>query len=174
MLPTLAEFGAQFPVFIRKIDSRVRWNPEGCNSIEERANLVAERLFTKEVYSIWRVTSDLEFYGVIASLSAGRNPRNQDIDFIWITEEELQEVGMIIEQKPEGDCLYVQKLHFNTRIDNHTAKRLCYNLLTKGREAKRCKKNQTTQILEYQDKLGCKAIKSNSMKCGCEAMAVIN
>ncbi|MCL1470775.1 hypothetical protein [Argonema antarcticum] len=174
MLPTLAEFGAQFPVFIRKIDSRARWNPEGCNSIEERANRVAERLFTKDVYSIWRVTSDLEFYGVIASLSATRNPRNQDIDFIWITEEELQEVGITIEKKIEGDCLYVQKLHFNTRIDNDTAKRLCYNLLTKGREANRCKKNQTIQILEYQEKRGCKAVKSNLIQCECETMMVIN
>lgn len=102
MLPTLSEFGIEAPVFIRKIDSRARWNPEECSTIEERARVVAEKLFRDpdNLYSIWRVRTDQELYSVIASLSEYRSPKNQNIDFIWMTEKELQEVGINPENQP--------------------------------------------------------------------------
>lgn len=168
MLPTLEDFGISAPVYIRKIDNINRWNPEGCSNIEERAKRVADSLFREDVYSLWKVASDEEFYGVIASLSARRNPKDQNIDFIWILEQDLQEVHIVTELKVEGDCLDVQELHYNARIDTMAAQKLCYNLIIKGREAKRCKRAQTKLILEYQGEKGCKATSSNFSKCSCQ------
>lgn len=168
MLPNLEEFGINPPVYIRKIDSRSRWNPEGCSNDEERAKRIADSLFKEEVYSLWKVNSNDEFYGVIASLSSRRNPKHQDIDFIWIMEEELQEVGIKPEAIPEGDCLFVQNLHFNAQINNTKAEQLCLNLLRKGRQAQRCKRNTTKKILEYQANRQCKAANSNFLQCRCE------
>lgn len=170
MLPTLAELGIEAPAYIRKIDSRVRWNPEGWNTIEERARLVAEKLFREpaNLYSIWLVSTDQEFYSVVASLSEYRSPKNQDIDFIWMTESELQEVGISAENKPEGGCLHAQNLHFNVQIDLRVAEELCAYLLRKGREAKRCKKSNTALILAHQKQLGCKATDSHLENCECE------
>lgn len=168
MLPTLKEFGITSPVYIRKIDSRGRWNPEECKSVEERAEKVANSLFKEEVYSIWLVTSDSDFYGAVASLSAKRTPKQQDVDFIWITEEELQEVGIVAQPKPEGDCLAVNNLHFNAEINSIQARKLCYNLITKNREPKRCTKKATSLILQEKEAMGCKAIKSNIVRCKCE------
>lgn len=168
MLPTLEKFGITPPVYIRKIDSRGRWDPEECKSVEERTKRVVDSLFRQEVYSIWLVTSDSDFYGVVASLSARRTPNQQDIDFIWITEEELQEVGIVAQAEPEGDCLAVKELHFNAVINSNQATKLCYNLITKNREAKRCRKKDTSLILEDKEAMGCKAIKGDVVRCRCE------
>lgn len=168
MLPTLKEFGIMPPVFIRKIDSRGRWNPEDCRTVEDRAKRVADSLFREEVYSLWLVTSDLDFYGIVASLSARRTPKHQDIDFIWITEEELKEVGIVPKPESEGACLNVQSLHFNAQITSDEATKLCYNIMLKKRDAQRCKKKATTLILEYKEQMGCKAIRNDSLQCRCE------
>ena len=171
MLPTLSEFGINAPVYIRKIDSRARWHPEGCNTLEERVSVVAEKLFREpeNLYSIWLVSTDQEFYSVVAALSEYRSPRNQNIDFIWMTKEELKQVGMNPTNHPEGSCLHAQKLHFNVHIDPHKAENLCDCLIRQGREAKRCaKKTHTTLILTHQEQIGCKATKSNLVSCMCE------
>ncbi|MEH2104665.1 hypothetical protein [Nostoc sp.] len=171
MLPTLLEFGIEAPAYIREIRSRTRWNPEGCDTVEKRARVVAENLFDEpsHLYSIWLVSTDQELYNVIASRTDNRNPRERDIDFIWITEDELQEVGIIAENKPEGNCLRAQHLHFNVQVEPLMAEKLCECLIRKGREAKRFgKKAHTTPILESQKKLGCKATESGLEHCECE------
>lgn len=160
-------FDVELPAYIRKIDSRARWEVEG-DSIAERAQKVTESLFRGEVYSIWLVNSDTEFYGIVASLSANRTPRNQIIDFICITQKDLNEIGVEIEAIPEGDCLAVQKLHFNMRINNSTALGLCKKLIAEGRKAHRCKKYETTSILKHQASRGCKATENISARCTCE------
>lgn len=170
-LPTLSEFGIDSPVFIRKIDSRGHWNPEGCKTLAERARAITKKLFksSERQYSIWLVRQDQEFYGVIASLSAGRSPRNQDIDFIWMTESELAEVGITLESVTEGDCLQVRELHFNAQIDQASAENLCLSLLNKEREAQRCKKKpHIIPILEHQKKIGCRATEAGQSTCECE------
>ncbi len=169
MLPRLEEFDVQPPAYIRKIDSRTHWNPEDCENDNERVQKVVERVFRDEIYSIWLVNSAPDFYGVIASLSARRNPRNQDIDFICITRDELDEVGIELDAVEEGKCLDVQKLHFNARIDKDTALKLCEKLIVReDRKAQRCQKAKTKLILEYQESRGCKATDSQREKCECE------
>lgn len=169
MLPKLEDFDVKPPAYIRKIDSRGRWNPEDCKDENERVQKVVERVFRAEIYSIWLVKSEPDFYGVIASLSAGRNPKNQDIDFICITSDELDEVGIKLDAVEEGKCLDVQKLHFNARIDQDTALKLCEKLIVREeRKAQRCKKAKTKLILEYQESRGCKATDSQREKCECE------
>jgi len=169
MLPKLEEFDVQPPAYIRKIDSRTHWNPENCENENERVQKVVERVFRDEIYSIWLVNSALDFYGVIASLSARRNPKNQAIDFICITRDELDEVGIKLDAVEEGKCLDVQNLHFNARIDKDRALKLCGNLiLREDRKAQRCQKTKTQLILEHQESRGCKATDTHLEKCQCE------
>ncbi|MBD2492430.1 hypothetical protein [Aulosira sp. FACHB-615] len=170
MLPTLSEFGIEPPVYIRKIDSRASWHPqEGDANLAERARLAATKLFKEpdNIYSLWLVNTEQEFYSVVASLSANRSPKNQNLDFIAIKETELREVGINFQPVSEGGCLYVQSLHFNAQIDKETAEKLCYSLMSQGREAQRCKKVQTTEILEHQQKFGCRATDSPATSCEC-------
>lgn len=79
MLPSLSDFGIIAPAYIREIRSRTRWNPEGCNTIKERARVVAESLFNQvnHLYSIWLVSTEQELYSVIACRTDNRNPREQ-------------------------------------------------------------------------------------------------
>ncbi|HLO83721.1 MAG TPA: hypothetical protein VK203_01730 [Nostocaceae cyanobacterium] len=169
MLPTLDDFGVPTPVYIRKLDSRTHWNPEGCINQQERVQRIAERIFKHSVNSLWLINSNQDFYGMVASLSAKRNPRQQDIDFIWITEEELNEVGINFKQVVEGDCLHAQSLHYNADIDQEQAKKLCEILTSKGRETKRCKRKQTEEIIKYLENSGCKALVANYLRCKCVA-----
>lgn len=175
MLPTLLEeFGIITPVFIRKINSLTHWNPEGCDdNLEERAKKVSDKIFEDEMCSLWKVTGDKDFYGVIASLSAKRHNKNQAIDFIWITEEELKEVNIVIQAKPEGECLYVKDLHFNIQINRFTAQTLCHNILKKDRKAERCKKTHTTEILEHQKSNNCRAINDKLLDSLCQVSGCI-
>lgn len=170
-LPTLSDFGIKTPAYIRAIRSLTQWNPEGCNTLEERARVVAENVFNEasHFYSIWLVSTDQELYSVIASLTEYRKPREQNIDFIWIVENELQEVGITVKNESEGGCLHAQHLHFNVQINPYMAEKLCNYLIHKEREAKRLvKKSQTTPILKHQKQLGCRTTDSNLEHCECE------
>jgi hypothetical protein len=62
MLPTLADFNITPPVYLRKINSRGRWNPEN-SGIEDRIQKVADSNFNNpsNIYSLWLVNSDDEF-----------------------------------------------------------------------------------------------------------------
>lgn len=171
MLPTLSDFGISFPVYIRKLNNRNHWQPQDCNTLAARAGAVAKKIFNdpEGIYSLWRVSTDQEFYGVVASLSANRSPKNQDLDFIWIAESELEEFGIEAQLSPEGDCRYVQNLHFNARINSVQAEALCFCLMNRDREAQRCKeKPHTTPILDHQAQLGCKATETEREACKCE------
>jgi len=168
MLPTCQDLGINYPVYIRKMNSKSHWNPEGCSSEAERAEIVAAKVFKDGVNSLWLITSDSDFYGIIAALSEKRPSKYQDIDFFVITEEELYEVNIILNPSSEGSCLAVQSKHFNINIDPVEAKKLCHNLIAKDREPTRCKKRHTTLIIEHQKELGCKAVNYDSQQCACE------
>ena len=169
MLPTLEQFSITTPVFIRKIDKITHWEPQDCNNnLEERAKKVSEKIFKGTVSSLWKVAHDEEFYGIVASLSANRDCKNQSIDFIWITQEDLQEVNVEIQPKPEGKCLYVKDLHFDIWMDSFLAQKLCHVLLEKDRKAKRCKKNNVQDILDYQQSKNCKASVETLLDCVCQ------
>lgn len=167
MLPTLESFGISPPVYIRKIRSKSSWNPDESDP-KEALIKIAEASFD-EVSSIWLVNSEQNFYSVIASLSSRRNPRDQNIDFIWLTENELDSVGIPKYQTMEGECLFSQNLHYNIEVTKDLAIQLCNILKQKNRQSLRCKKKQHTQvILAYQEKIGCKAISNNQELCECE------
>ena len=169
MLPTLEQFSITTPVFIRKIDKVNHWDLEGCNnSLEDRAKRVSEKIFKNTVSSLWKVALDEEFYGIIASLSANRLCKDQVIDFIWITQEDLKEVNIEIQPKPEGKCLYVKDLHFNIQMDSFLAQKLCHVLLEKDRKAVRCKKANIQYILNYQESKNCKASVETLLNCVCQ------
>ncbi|MEA5618761.1 hypothetical protein VB711_13065, partial [Cronbergia sp. UHCC 0137] len=110
MLPTLDSFGLKSPVYIRKIDKARHWNPEDCASQEERAERAAKDIFSNGINSLYLVKSNDDFYAMVAAISARRNPKQQDIHFIWMTDEELKEVGIEVEAVVEGDCLQAKYL----------------------------------------------------------------
>lgn len=168
MLPTLEDFGVKTPAYIRKINKLTHWNPEDCNSQQERAHKAAVNIFDDGVNSLYLVKSNEDFYATIVAISANRNPKDQNFDFIWITEEELQEVGINFELVIEGACLHSQKIHFNAFLDTNVAFQLCENMMSKNREAKRCKKKDTKEVLNHLESLGCKALALNSPNCKCE------
>jgi hypothetical protein len=168
MLPTLEYFDVQTPAYIRKINKLTHWNPEGCNSEQERARKASVNIFDDGVNSLYLVNSNEDLYATIVAISANRTPNDQNFDFIWITEEELQEIGIKFELVIEGACLHSQKLHFNASIDINSAYKLCENIMSKNREAKRCKRKDTMKILNVLETLGCKAIFANSPNCKCE------
>lgn len=106
---------------------------------------------------------------MVAVLSAGRTPKNQNIDFLWIDVEELTSASIELKPISEGQCLFVSELHFNAYIDAVAAENLCLIMLKAGREANRCKKKQHTKlILEYYTEKGCKATESSRESCDCE------
>lgn len=89
MLPNLLDdFGISLPVYLRKIDKKSHWNPENLTG-EERVEKVANRVFNNDICSLWYVSTNEDFYGVVASISAGRNPRHQDIDLFRPILEDL-------------------------------------------------------------------------------------
>lgn len=172
MLPTLADFNISSPVYLRKINSRGRWNLENTGS-ENLIQKVVDGNFNKDnnIYSLWLVNSDEDLYGIISALSADRNPKDQDIDFIYLTPEEIENLSIKIEQTTEGKCLAVADLHHNATIPKEIAYQLCQLLKIKNtREAQRCKRKQTKAILEHQKEKGCKAVEPLSEKCYCQSV----
>jgi hypothetical protein len=173
MLPGLEDFGIYKPGYIRKLNNQNHWYPEGYETIEEIAEAIAQKLFTnsEQIYSLWLVETAEQFYGVVAALSAGRTPKNQNLDFLWIDAEELASASVELQPIPEGQCLYVCHLHFNARIASASAKKLCLILKQAGRLSQRCKKQpHTTPILNYQAEKGCRATETSREHCDCEAV----
>lgn len=170
-LPGLEDFEIHKPGYIRKLRSRDRWHPEGCDTLEERAKAVVQKIFAnpEQIYSLWFVENSEQFYGVVAALSAGRSPRNQNVDFLWIDPEELASAAVELTQISEGQFWFVSDLHFNAQIGPVSAEKLCLLMMQAGREAQRCKeKKHTTLILEYQTEKGCKATEASRKRCDCE------
>jgi hypothetical protein len=170
MLPSLVDLGLEPGCFLRKLDNQNHWNAYGDQDFSTASQLVAEKVF-KEAggrYSFWKINSEQEFYGVVASLTAGATPRDRNLDFIWMQESELKKVGIEFSCAAEGKCLKVENLHFNAVVTREKAKLLCYDLIIKQRKARRCKKAQTILILENQQNLGCYATDSHIEVCTCQ------
>jgi hypothetical protein len=172
MLPSLIDLGIEPGSFIRKLDKQTDWNGYTDESdLSIASKFVSEKVFKEQgaaKYSLWPVSTEQEFYGVVASLTAIATPKDRNIDFVWIAKSELEEVGIVFEQVPEGKCLHVQFLHYDAVINANVAQQLCYNLMSRKRAAKRCKKAQTSLILEHQKTLGCKGTDVVCQVCECE------
>lgn len=170
----LDDLGVEPPVYIRKIDKQSHWKPENVSSLEERVRRVAEKVFTPgektEEYSIWLVNSNIDFCGIVADLSANRSPMYQILDFICITDQDLQECGIIPNQTDGKNCLLVKHLHYDMKLDQQQAQLLCQKLIGKSVVPIRCPKKRTQSILEYQSQKGCKAIQKDSNGCECEKL----
>lgn len=171
MLPSLTELGIVPGSFIRKLDSRNHWNAyKDETDAASASQLIAAKVFKgqENIYSLWQVNTDQEFYGVVASLTENATPRDRNIDFIWFSEHELQEVGIAFQNVAEGSCLHVENLHVDAVIDSNMAQQLCSVVWSQNREAKRCPRKHTIQILEHQQNLGCKATDTSLENCACE------
>jgi hypothetical protein len=156
-IPTLDQFGITQPVFIRKIDSIGRWVQHDSGTLD-KASKIAIDVFDEEICSLWRVESNEDFYGFVASISSNRSPQNQNIDFIWMTQNDLEKAEIKPENIPEGDCLAVKKLHYNATINAFQASLLCSELIKRQQEPQRCRKKQTKLILQHQKAKGCIAV----------------
>ncbi|PSB25353.1 hypothetical protein C7B82_23785 [Stenomitos frigidus ULC18] len=170
MLPSLFDLGIEPGSFIRKLDNQNHWNAHQDEDLSRASKLIAEKIFKEagEKYSLWKVNTEQEFYGVVASLTANANPKDRNIDFIWVTKSELKEVDIEFDSVSEGNCLKVNDLHFDAVINQEKARQLCHNLIVKQRVAQRCKKAQTVLILQYQRDRGCKATNADLVLCDCQ------
>ena len=169
--PSLEELGIEPGSFIRKLDKQTHWNAfTDQEDLLVAAQEVAARVFNEkgEIYSLWKVSTEQEFYGIVAALTAHANPKDRHIDFIWLSTSELESAGISFDNIPEGDCIRVKDLHFDAVITPNNARQLCYELLSRQRIAYRCKKAQTKSILQFQRNLGCKAASESSEPCDCE------
>jgi hypothetical protein len=169
--PSLEDLGIEPGSFIRKLDKQTHWNAfTDQEDLLVAAQEAAARVFPEkgEIYSLWKVSTEQEFYGIVASLTAYANPKDRNIDFIWVSKSELEAAEIKFENIPEGDCIRVKDLHFDAVITPNNARQLCYELLSKQRVAYRCKKAQTKSILQFQRNLGCKAASESSESCDCE------
>lgn len=175
MLPSLTDLGIDKPGYIRKVDSKGHWNPEGCNDLETRAKVASERVFkanSENLHSLWYIETAEQFYGVIADLSAGRTTKNKHIDFVWIDAQELNAASIDLIEVPGKNCLFVSNLHVDACIDPPSAEKLCFIMMQAGRETQRCKrKEHTKRILEYQTERGCKATETSKENCDCEVVS---
>lgn len=171
MPPSLPDLGIQPGSYIRKLDNRNHWNGYSDDTdLTTASRLAAEKVFQEkgEKYSLWHVSTEQEFYGVVASLTANATPRDRNIDFISIAETELKEAGVKVENISEGACLRVKHLHVDARINPTVAQNLCYTLMSNQRKAQRCPKTSTISILEYQQQIGCRATNTSLPTCTCE------
>jgi hypothetical protein len=166
--PTLSGFNIQPPVYIHKIDRGAYWEYE--EDISEGVEHALKNIFNNPdyLYSLWLVTSDLAFSCVAASLNAYRDSPNEQINFIWLTNDDLDKVGLTATPSDEGKCLYAQKLHFNVFIEPDKAKELCYHLMENNRKTVRCTKGQMKLVVESNLKRGCKAYENSPALCSCE------
>ncbi|MCU0548381.1 MAG: hypothetical protein MUC48_03450 [Leptolyngbya sp. Prado105] len=165
----LQEFGIKPPVFIRKLDKRSDWNPEVSNPLD-RPRRSAELIFRDagRIFSLYRVESDRDFCSAVTAISANRSPQNQNLDFIWMTANDLNSAGIPFELSIEGRCLQAGALHYNATIRPDAAISLCRTLLIAGRQDYRCGKRKTGEILEQRRLEGCHAVVFDSEKCLCE------
>ncbi|WP_204106747.1 MULTISPECIES: hypothetical protein [Spirulina sp. CCY15215] len=90
-------------------------------------------------------------------------------NFIWLTDQELDSVGIKKNQIMEGRCLFAQKLHYDIEVQKESAIQLCDLLKQDNRQSLRCKKKQQIKsILTHQEKIGCKALNDNQELCQCQ------
>ena len=160
-IPTLDYFGITPPVFIRKINNKNRWIHYD-STVQDREKKIANDVFNNQICSLYRVESNEDFYGFVASISPKRSPQNQNIDFIWMTKNDLDTVNIKYQKILEGDCLAAQHLHYNAAITKEQAISLCSRLIKRNQEPLRSKKKQTALILQHQAKKGCIAVTKNS------------
>ena len=169
-LPTLSGFGIQPPVYIHKIARGSNWVIE--ENVSDSIRHAVETIFKDSdyMYSFWLVGSDLDLYCVAASLNADRDAPNEQINFIWLTHNDLEVLGLTATQSQEGKCIYAQKLHYNILVEPNKAQELCSLLMKNKRESVRCTKGAMKLIVTHNLGRGCKAYEYDNppQECLCE------
>ncbi len=162
------KYGITLPVYIHKIDRNSYWNCE--DGIEQGVENALNNVFNSHdyIYSLWLITSEQDLHCVAATLNANRGSPSEEIPFIWITQKDLEQIGLSSVQVDEGKCIYAQKLHFNVTIEPSKAKELCYLLMDKIKKAARCTKKEMKLVVEVQEKRGCQAYKNHPEACNCK------
>ncbi len=162
------KYDIKLPVYIHKIDRSSYWVCE--DGIEQGVENALNNIFNSHdyIYSIWLVTSEQDLCCVAATLNANRGSPTEEIPFIWMTQEDLEHIGLIPVHVDEGQCIYAQKLHFNVSIEPNKAKELCYLLMSKVKKSAKCTKKQMKLVVDIQQNRGCKAYKNRLEVCNCE------
>ncbi|NJL21604.1 MAG: hypothetical protein HC895_13575 [Leptolyngbyaceae cyanobacterium SM1_3_5] len=173
MPPSLPEIGIEIeavPVYIHKIDRPVFWNSD--DDLEQRVNNAVAKIFKdpESIYSFWRVQSDFDFYCIAASLSAGRSSPSEEISFLWVKSEELEALGLVLQQSEEGRCLYARRLHYDVSINPAQARSFCFMLMRAERKACRCRKKQMQTVVDCLTQKGCQAYAEAPDLCSCMAL----
>lgn len=162
------KYSIDLPVYIHKIDRNSYWVCE--DGIEQGVENALNNIFNSHdfIYSLWLINSEQDLHCVAATLNANRASPKEEIPFIWMTQGDLDQVGVVPIQLDEGKCLYAQKLHFNVTLEPNQAKELCYLLMNKIKKASKCTKSEMKLVVEAQKTRGCKAYENHPEVCDCE------
>lgn len=164
------EKGINLPVYIHKIDRSSHWVLE--DDIEMGVENALNNIFNSHdyVYSLWLINSEQDLICVASTLNANRGSPKEEIPFIWINQDDLEKVGLSLQQIDEGKCLYAKKLHFNVTIEPEKARELCYLLMNNFEKSAKCKKTEMKKLVEVQTTYGCKAYDNHPLVCQCESI----
>jgi hypothetical protein len=158
------------PVYIHKIDSPSHWN--STDDFEQRVNNAVARIFkdSENLYSFWRIESNLDLCCVAASLNAGRTSPREKISFIWITDSDLKALSLIADQTKEGTCLHAENLHYNISISSMQAHEFCTNSMSKERKDLKYSRGNMSVVIEYLTERGCKVYGTSRPTCDCQLL----
>jgi len=105
------------------------------------------------------------------AINEGRQvTRHEALDLLAIRQEELDAVGVPLEEVPgDTSCAVARALHRDVVLDKSCAVKLARILLDACRQLQRCKKGQMKQAERMGVDEGCFAVLAESVICKCSA-----
>jgi len=130
--------------FVRKI-KRSKWKPVSFYSNERgidtlNADFLSTCLRTSlGCISLWEITNDDDIYNVAVELTIPGD-RFDDLDFIILTENDLQGIGLLPHKKPEGHTPYRENHHELSGLNIKKINEISELIYTRINETGRCKR----------------------------------
>ena len=157
------------PVFLRKIDKRSHWGHE-TDSAESRIATASADVFKSggQLFSLFRVADDEQFYRIVVGLNARRASLAQQIDFVAFTESEIVSAQIeLLETEGETECVAANRLHVDASpMTSHSISQLCQEAFAVNRQVLRITKSEASEIVARMEVDGCKAVVRDAF-CEC-------
>jgi len=164
-------FGTDGPAYIRKLDKKSTWG-DRTDTPEERLIKTVDGVFPSsgepQRYSFYWAASDEELKRIVVALNGFRHRKNDKIDFIAFTKDELVSANISICEVPgDTECKAANRLHIDVKASVYKAySSLCQMAFSVNRVAFRVSKPEAKAMWQELDEHGCEAIDTNS-NCRC-------
>lgn len=159
--------GLDLPFYIRKLNKRSDWG-DPSDALERRVDYAIDSAFRSEknMFSFYRVRNDAELAIVIVALNAHRARLTSTLDFIAVTEMELQDAQIkILENPGETSCDLANLLHVDVKPStDRSIRELCQSAMSLNRSSARISKPQAKNFVEWASSYYCHAMEGVS-KC---------